>query len=275
MRKQQMLDAVVLLALTAVVLGASGRGAPKGKAALAKEYAEETAPAVTVLDVSLDELPESGLPAREMLPALDADAVAAAMPEADRAAFAGYLAVLRGEAAFRWVAGPYDGYESDWEPFDATLADFHDQLWDGFAIEDPPETLTLDRQAVQDVDGDGEAELVLLFQDGAYQYLILSREGETVYGTSMGVRWFEELQTSGVYVGSGGAFDHTYYRMTFQNGRFEDRELARRIEGIDSAAYTLDGKEAFEAEFNAWYAENMVGGVTWYAPDGTASQDAM
>jgi len=247
MRRQWVLAAAILLLLTAC----SAQTKPE-------EDGGETVP-----------------PVREMLPDLDADAIAAAMPEADRTAFAQYLPVLRGEAAFQWVAGPYDGGEGTWEPVDATLADFHDRLWDDFEVQDLPETLTLDRLAVQDVDGGGEPELVLLFQDGAYQYLILRREGESVYGTSMGVRWFEELQTSGVYVGSGGAGYHTYHRMTFEDGRFADRELACRIEWAGGVVYTLGGQEATKEAFDAWYAENMTGGVTWYAPDGTPFQDAM
>lgn len=235
----------------------------------------ETAPETVMKKSETVEKIAAEEPRKNMLPGLDTDAVAAAMPEADWKAFERFLPVLRNETAFRWVAGPYDGYESDWKPFDATLADFHDQLWDGFAIEDPPEALTLDRLAVQDMDVDGEPELVLLFQDGAYQYLILRREGEIVYGTSMGVRWFEELQTSGVYIGSGGAGDHTYHRMTFEDGRFADRELARKVEGASGAVYTLDGQETTKEAFDAWYAENMVGGVTWYAPDGTPFQDGM
>ncbi|WP_298030147.1 hypothetical protein [uncultured Dysosmobacter sp.] len=235
----------------------------------------ETAPETGMKKLETVEKIAAEEPRKNMLPGLDTDAVTAAMPEADQAAFTLFLPVLRGEAAFQWVAGPYDGNESTWEPIDATLADFHDQLWDGFAIEDPPETLTLDRLAVQDVDGDGELELVLLFQDGAYQYLILRREGETVYGTSMGVRWFEELQTSGVYIGSGGAGDHTYHRMTFEDGRFADRELARKVEGASGAVYTLDGQETTKEAFDGWYAENMPGGVIWYAPDGTPFQDGM
>lgn len=211
----------------------------------------------------------------DLLPGLDVSSLKAAMPEADYKVFEDYLPVLRGEETFRWVAGPYDGYPNyDWEPFDADMAKVHEKLWDGFGGE-IPETLTLDRLAVQDIDGDGGAELILLFQDGAYNYLVLHREGDAVYGTSLYVRWFEGLQKNGVYIGAGGAGYSTYYQMAFQNGRFEQRELGVKIDGASVCYRELDGQEVTEEVFDAWLAENMVGGVTWYAPDGTVCPDGM
>ena len=205
---------------------------------------------------------------RDMLPDLDVSALKATMPEADYEAFTDYLPVLRGEQTFRWVAGPYDGYpDYDWEPFDADMTAVRDQLWRGFEKE-PPETLALDRLAVQDIDGDGTAELVLLFQDGAYNYLVLHLDEDAVYGTRLYVRWFEGLQKNGVYIGAAGAGDSTYLRMAFRNGRFEQEELAHRLEWGTGYNYTLGGEEVTKAAFDAWYAETMVGDVTWYAPGG-------
>ena len=205
---------------------------------------------------------------RDMLPDLDVSALKATMPEADYEAFTAYLPVLRGEQTFRWVAGPYDGYpDYNWEPFDADMTAVRDQLWRGFEKE-PPETLALDRLAVQDIDGDGTAELVLLFQDGAYNYLVLHREEDAVYGTRLYVRWFEGLQKNGVYIGAAGAGDSTYLRMAFRNGRFEQEELAHRLEWGTGYNYTLGGEEVTKAAFDAWYADIMVGDVTWYAPGG-------
>ena len=115
---------------------------------------------------------------------------------------------------------------------------------------------------------DGTAELVLLFQDGAYNYLVLHREEDAVYGTRLYVRWFEGLQKNGVYIGAAGAGDSTYLRMAFRNGRFEQEELAHRLEWGTGYNYTLGGEEVTKAAFDAWYAETMVGDVTWYAPGG-------
>lgn len=207
---------------------------------------------------------------QKMLPDLDAAALNSTMPEEDYAAFEAYLPVLEGERTFRWVAGPYDGYpDYDWESFDADMAEVRDRLWDGFEIDQPPETLTLDRLAVQDVDGDGTMELAMLFQDGAYNYLILHMEGEDCYGTSFGVRWFEGLQTNGVYWGSGGAGSSTYYRMAFRDGIFQQQELGSREEWGTGSEYTLAGETVTKETFYAWLAENLPGEVIWYAPDGS------
>ena len=222
------------------------------------------------------EAPASEEALRDMLPGLDVSALKDTMPEADYNAFAAYLPVLRGEETFRWVETDpsYADYYPGFEPFDADLTAVRDKLWNGFEGE-LPETLTLDRLAVQDIDGDSTAELVLLLQDAAYNYLILHREGEAVYGTALYVRWFEGLQKNGVYWGAGGAGDSTYYRMSFRNGRFEEQELAHRLEWATGAHYTLDGQQVTKEAFDAWYAENLVGDVTWYAPDGAVIPDGM
>ena len=197
MRKQQMLAAALV---TAFLLTACGARTEETPAPAPAEPGERPAS---------EESQASGEAPREMLPDLDVSALKATMPEADYEAFTDYLPVLRGEQTFRWVAGPYDGYpDYDWEPFDADMTAVRDQLWRGFEKE-PPETLALDRLAVQDIDGDGTAELVLLFQDGAYNYLVLHREEDAVYGTRLYVRWFEGLQKNGVYIGAAGAGDST------------------------------------------------------------------
>ncbi len=256
MKKQMTLAAALLAAFLLTACGARTEQTPA------------PAPAEPEEMPALEEPQASGEAPRDMLPDLDVSALKDTMPETDYEAFTAYLPVLRGEQTFRWVAGPYDGYpDYNWEPFDADMTEVRDQLWRGFEQE-PPETLTLDRLAVQDIDGDGTAELVLLFQDGAYNYLVLHREEDAVYGTRLYVRWFEGLQKNGVYIGAAGAGDSTYLRMAFRNGRFEQEELAHRLEWGTGYNYTLGGEEVTKAAFDAWYAETMVGDVTWYAPGG-------
>ena len=207
MRKQRILGVVILTVLTAAVLGAYRFLLPERETVLpAEEHMRTASPAVTVLEVSVEEVPEDDLSTRNMLPDLDISALSAAMPKEDYTAFETYLPVLQGQQTFHWVEADksYSDYYPNWESFDADMTAVRDQFWDGFGGERPA-TLTLDRLAVQDIDRDGTAELVLLFQDGAYNYLILHREGDTVYGTVLYVRWFMELQQNGVYVGSGGA----------------------------------------------------------------------
>ena len=179
------------------------------------EEAEEAAPAADgeapVSQEEADTVPEP----RNLLPGLDVSGLEASMPEADFAAFQVYLPVLTREETFRWVAGPYDGHpDGDWEPFDADMAAVYDRFWGHDDVEDPPGTLTLDRLAVADIVGDEEMELVLLLQDGDYQFLVFHQEDGEVYGTSFAYRWFESLQETGIYMGSGGA-DVSYYHQLF------------------------------------------------------------
>ena len=260
---------VIALLLALCLLTACGAGAPETPDPVPEEPAETQVP---------EETPVPEEPSADLLPSLDDAALRDAMPEEDYQAFESFLPVLRGKETFRWVEADrsYADYYPDWEPFDADMAALRDKLWDGFGGE-IPETLTPDRLAVQDIDGDGTAELVMLFQDMAYNYLVLSQREDAVYGTDFSVRWFMDLQKNGVYVGSGGAGYHTYYRMSFQNGRFEEKELAQKVEwsngyGCDC---TLDGQPVTEAEFDAWYTENMVGDVTWYAPGGAVLPEGM
>ena len=230
------------------------------------EDAEEAAPTadgeVPVSQEEADTPPES----RNMLPGMDVSGLEASMPEADFAAFQAYLPVLTGEETFRWVAGPYDGYpDGAWEPFDADMAAVHGWYWGDDEVEDPPGTLTLDRLAVADIVGDEEMELVLLLQDGGYQFLVFHREDGEVYGTSFAYRWFESLQETGIYMGSGGVSASCYYQLSFHNGRFWGEQLGEKI-GDDCV---LNGREVSGAEFDAWYAANMTNDVIWYGPDGT------
>ena len=236
------------------------------------EEAEEAAPAADgeapVSQEEADTLPEP----RNMLPGLDVSGLEASMPEADFAAFQAYLPVLTREETFRWVAGPYDGHpDGDWEPFDADMAAVHDGYWGDAEMENPPGTLTLDRLAVADIVGDEEPELVLLLQDRGYQFLVFHREDGEVYGTSFVYRRFESLQKTGVYMGSGGVSASYYYQLSFHDGRFWGEQLGEKI-GDDCV---LNGRKVGEAEFDAWYAENMTNDVTWYSPDGAVIPENM
>ena len=258
--ERRMLMAIVPALLAALLLTACGARTWKTPAP-----AETTAPAETPKREDSGET-DTRL---EMLPGLDAAALRNTLPEADYAAFAAYLPVLEGTETFRWVAGPYDGYPGyNWESFDAGMKEVRDRFWEGFEI-DPPDALTLDRLAVQDLDGDGAMEMALLFQDGAYRYLVLRMEDEDCCGTSFGVRWFEGLQTNGVYWGSGGAGSSTYYRMTFRDGVFQQQELGSREEWAAGSEYKLGGELVTKERFDAWRAEHLPGEVTWYGPDGS------
>ena len=236
------------------------------------ETGEASAPAADAQTPVSQENADAAPQTRNPLPDLDVSGLEAAMPAKDFAALRAYLPVLAGEETFRWVAGPYDGYpDGDWEPFDADMAAVYDRYWSDAEMENPPETLTPDRLAAADIVGDEEPELVVLLQDGGYHYLVFHREDGVIYGTSFSIRWFEELQETGIYMGSGGADDHAYYQLTFHDGRFWDEELGEKV--LDRCK--LNGQEVSEAEFDAWCAENMTNGVTWYAPDSTVIPENM
>lgn len=220
----------------------------------------------------VETVPPASPELRNMLPGLDVSGLEETMPEADFAAFRAYLPVLTGEETFRWVAGPsYDDWEEAWEPFDADMAAVHDGYWGDAEMENPPGTLTLDRLAVADIVGDEEPELVLLLQDRGYQFLVFHREDGEVYGTSFVYRRFETLQKTGIYLGSGGVSASYYYQLSFHDGRFWGEQLGEKI-GDDCV---LNGRKVSEAEFDAWYAENMTNDVTWYSPDGAVIPENM
>ena len=207
---------------------------------------------------AVETVPPVSTEPRNMLPGLDVSGLE--------------LPVLTGEETFRWVAGPYDGHpDGDWEPFDADMAAVYDRFWGHDDVEDPPGTLTLDRLAVADIVGDAEPELVLLFQDRAYNYLVFHREDGVIYGTSFYIRWFESLQETGIYMGSGGADVSYYHQLFFHDGRFWDEQLGEKI----GDNCELNGREVSEAEFDAWYAANMTSDVTWYSPDGAVIPENM
>ena len=192
-----------------------------------------------------------------------------------------YLPVLEEDAVFHWINGvelaedaPYHKTsEGVRELGTVTLAEFHKArwAWNGEA----PEELVLNRLAVRDTDGDGVPELVMLFDELGWYYLIFHQEGETFYAAEFPIRWFEDLRQNGVYLGSGGAGSSWYYRMSFRGGVFEQQELGHREEWATGGEYELGGEEVTKEAFDTWLAETLADSVTWYAPDGTVIPENM
>ena len=81
-----------------------------------------------------------------------------------------------------------------------------------------------------------------MFQDRGYHYLLLRSGEEGICGTSLPIRWFEDLQTNGVYIGSGGAGSSWYHRMTFQDGVFVQQELGTGRNGEMAAHMSWTGE---------------------------------
>ena len=57
--------------------------------------------------------------------------------------------------------------------------------------------------------------------------------------------------------------------MSFRDGVFEQQVLGHREEWATGGEYELGGEAVAKVDFDAWLAENLAAGVTWYAPDGT------
>ena len=176
----------------------------------------------------------------------------------DWEALSGCFPLLNGETAFNWYNTGSDWY-LEGAPQVVTLAEFQ-------AISIPEavrDRVRLSDFTLCDMDGGGGKELILGFfsDNGAYgDYLVLHREGTEFYGVDITARGFEDLQQNGVFVSTGGAGTHSYYRLYFQNGRFN-----KVLQGDENwGEYFIAGASVDEAVFNAWRDELMVGNVGWF-----------
>lgn len=106
-----------------------------------------------------------------------------------------------------------------------------------------------------------ELDLVLAMDQPMGWYLLIHREREQFYALYMGIRWFEFLQTDGLYVGSGGAAVSYYHRLHFADGTFTEELLANTNWG---PYFAIGGEEVTEAEFDAWQEETLSGDAVWY-----------
>ena len=80
--------------------------------------------------------------------------------------------------------------------------------------------------ALVDLDKDGENELVIAESPDADTYLILHKSGETVYGYSLYIRWFNLLKADGTFISSGGAFNHVYNTIAFDKNTYHFSAVA-------------------------------------------------
>lgn len=101
-------------------------------------------------------------------------------------------------------------------------------------------------------------------------YLLIHREGERFYAVYMPIRWFEMLQTDGLYLGSGGAATAYYYRLRFSEGTFTEELLANtdwgewNEDGSYSGYYAIGGIQVTEAEFEIWREDILTKDAVWY-----------
>lgn len=114
-----------------------------------------------------------------------------------------------------------------------------------------------------------EPDLTLAMNEPMGWYLLIHREGEQFYAVYMPIRRFD-LQTDGLYMGSGGAAVAYYHRLHFANGTFTEELLANTDwgewdeEGHYLGYFAIGGEEVTEAEFDAWREETLSGDAVWY-----------
>ncbi|MCH5345266.1 MAG: hypothetical protein J1E64_14640 [Acetatifactor sp.] len=123
-----------------------------------------------------------------------------------------------------------------------------------------PAEFILDRFVLCDLTGDGQKELIVYSDFSIGLYCIFHKEGDDFYAVYMPVRWFEDLQTNGIYVGSGGAATSYFRCLHFLRDVFWEEELAM----YDWDYNEIGGEEVSEAEMGAWIDEMMVGEAIWY-----------
>lgn len=172
-----------------------------------------------------------------------------------------YLPVLMNETSFEWVVGmnleiPHRIVTM--EEFQNTLIESYEEPWN----------LRLDAVKICDLDANGTEELILVFRDFGWFYLILNHDGEMFYGLELGIRWFEGLQSNGVYIGSGGAAWNYYYQMTFEKGIFEATSLGHTEfdNELNCEIYFIGEEQVDEDTFWEWESNIMVGDVPEYKP---------
>lgn len=187
---------------------------------------------------------ESSEPEPSPALSLDLETLERTMSEDRYAALTGFLPVLEEGAPLSLAWGETEA------PEDTTVAgylDFFRRSWDG----EGEAPLAVDYVMAEDLTGDGQLELILHFPDFGGNFLILHREGDAFHGLSLGERSFLDLQSSGVFEGSGGAAVHYYHRLTFRDGALALEELGSQVDGV----CTIAGETVSQAEFDQWLAE--------------------
>ena len=187
---------------------------------------------------------ESSEPEPSPALSLDLETLERTMSEDRYAALTGFLPVLEEGAPLSLAWGETEA------PEDTTVAgylDFFRRSWDG----EGEAPLAVDYVMAEDLTGDGQLELILHFPDFGGNFLILHREGDAFHGLSLGERSFLDLQSSGVFEGSGGAVVHYYHRLTFRDGALAVENLGSQVDGV----CTIAGETVSQAEFDQWLAE--------------------
>ena len=114
----------------------------------------------------------------------------------------------------------------------------------------PTATMEVASAAYVDLDGKNGKELILYFLDGAGVYLIFSTIDGEAYCTMMTYRCFEMLQADGKYLGSGGAGDSYFHRLSIDKTGVTEETFAEYHDGVLTV-----GGEVVEG-YDEWFEEN-------------------
>ena len=113
-----------------------------------------------------------------------------------------------------------------------------------------------------DVFGSGKKDICLLIEHFGWYWMILHQEAGVIYAIDMPVRWFEGVQTDGLYCGSGGAFEAYYKRMSFANGDYTEESVADVLYGV----LYIDGVEQSDAVYQDWKDTYIKEEAVWHTP---------
>ncbi|PHU41288.1 hypothetical protein CSX00_01465 [Pseudobutyrivibrio ruminis] len=172
------------------------------------------------------------------------------MDEEEKEDFQEYITVLNDENTF---------YCFNWLDKDICFSEYLESI----ESEEQPEIAGV---ALVDLDNQNGKELVIHFFEGGGNYLILTRDDGKFYGTNMGERLFEELQNDGKYLGSGGAGDLYFYRMSIDSDGVIENKIGELhgIENEDGSVtdeLEIDGKVTHNGQ--EWVDENYSDPVNW------------
>lgn len=195
------------------------------------------------------------------------------MTEEEYLALQEYLLVLTNECSFVYTQYIYDKYDAiaDVIKEEISIAEYIDGLYSDLGEEaaaNPINAINVRGVALCDIDGDETYEMILYISFLGGHFVIFDQENGTVYGADKFYRTFEQLQTNGVYVGSGGVGNEYYYQYHFVDTHFTGTYLGHteRDDEHQKLLYYIGEEQVDQETFEAWMSSIMVGDVEFYKP---------
>ena len=115
-------------------------------------------------------------------------------------------------------------------------------------IKEAGEPYTIDSFALADMDGNGEAELILQCGIGPGETYVISIIDDEYYATFFGAREMHDLQTDGKFIGSGGAADTYFCKLDISKEKIESVSFAEKHNGDEDGDWTESEYEDFMKE---------------------------